>query len=540
MTKFRSIPLGFIGKRVLWIVSFYRIGYVWALLGSIFLIASPPSALFYPTIFKVATILYFFFAAIFAIIAQMERELLSLQKLLFIATVGDSIFLSVMMFAGGNHVVPLPIFLFPQLTAHGWLLEKRLFSLLHAAIPTLFFLSVSLFLFWEGKTDLSQVVVVALICGGYFFIAYSATVIGRYTKVSELVAQQRNIDIANLEQINRTVIRDMKDGVMILDLRGIIRGYNPQAFVLLNAGEYAVAGQRLAQWSGRLYEIWAHWQETPNDPIRPFFVEGTAMTLLPRFVRIGTGSSGGTLVYLEDLSRARIEAQNLKLAALGRLTASIAHEIRNPLSAIQQATQLLEENEKISSEDMRLLLMIRNNGKRINRIVTEVLQLNRRDRRAPEDLHIAEILHTLVDEISASEQMPKGVIVLSIDEKLADTKVRFDRGHIDQILWNLLRNAWQFSKKQTGSIKVTLNAGNTPDRVSIDIIDDGAGIDEKNREQLFEPFFTTRALGTGLGLYIANELISANQASLELLPEKSGVGAHFRIHLFVAPPSVDI
>lgn len=537
-TGFLSIPLGFTGRRVLWIISIYRGGYTLALLSGILLARSPQTVFFHPDLFKYTAITYFVFAVALVIIAQMERDLVPLPWLLFISIVGDALFISIMIFAGGNNLLPLPIFLFPQLAAHGWLLEKR-FSLLHAAIPTLSFLGVSLFLLLTGKNTLSQTAVIALICSGYFFIVLAAEVIGRYTKASELLVQQRSIDIANLEQINLTVIRDMKDGVIILDLRGIIRGYNPQAFLLLNAGEYAAAGQRLAQWNTRLHDAWARWQEAPDDALTPFVIESTGTVLLPRFVRIGTGGSGGTLVYLEDLSSARIEAQNLKLAALGRLTASIAHEIRNPLSAVQQATQLLEEDESVTPENMRLLTMIRNNGKRINRIVTEVLQLNRRDRRTPESLHIAEILQSLVDEISASEQMPEGAIHLLIDEKLVATKVCFDRGHIDQILWNLLRNAWQFSKKQKDSIQVCLMPSGVPDRIYIDVVDDGAGIDEKTREQLFEPFFTTRASGTGLGLYIASELASANQASLELLSNKPGIGAHFRIQLPVAVEPAD-
>ncbi len=523
------MPLGFTGRRVLWVVSLYRSGYVLALVGSALLTRIPLAN----NLFGVIAIIYFFFALIFVIIEIMERTRLSLPWRLFATLFGDTFFLTLLMLVGGNNDFPLAIFMFPQLAAHAWLLERR-YAFLQAAIPTLFFLLAAIFLYFQERFTISQVVMEAIICAGYFFTVYLASTIGRYAKASELLVQQRSIDIANLEQINRTVIRDMKDGVMILDLRGIVRGYNQQAFSLLGAGAYAAAGQRLAQWSGKLYEAWAQWQEKPDESVRAFSVNSRSTTLLPRFVRIGEGSSGGTLVYLEDLSRARVEAQNLKLAALGRLTASIAHEIRNPLSAIQHATQLLEEDEAIDEENMRLLTMIRNNGKRINRIVTEVLQLNRRDRRHPMALPIADILRAMVDEISASEQMPAGAIDLVIDERLTSTKILFDRGHIDQILWNLLRNAWQFSKKQEKSIRIMLSPEPLSRCVVVDLIDDGLGIDAQTREQLFEPFFTTRSSGTGLGLYIARELAYSNQATLELMPQEEGCGAHFRIYLPLA------
>ena len=137
-----------------------------------------------------------------------------------------------------------------------------------------------------------------------------------------------------------------------------------------------------------------------------------------RLVRIGSGLNGGTLIYLEDLGRAQSEAQQMKLAAMGRLTASIAHEVRNPLSAINQAAQLLEEDGAVAPDGQRLLKMIRNNAKRIDRIVGEVLQLNRRDRQQPEAITLAEFMRSLVDEIVQAENMPPGGIVIQIPEDL--------------------------------------------------------------------------------------------------------------------------
>src|SRR5207248_2410168 len=145
-----------------------------------------------------------------------------------------------------------------------------------------------------------------------------------------------------------------------------------------------------------------------------------------RLVRIGSGLNGGTLIYLEDLGRAQSEAQQIKLAALGRLTASIAHEVRNPLSAINQAAQLLEEDGAVATSGERLLVMIRNNAKRIDRIVGEVLQLNRRDRQQPEVVALAEFMASMCEEITQAEHIAKGDIVIQIPD---DVQVIFDRGH---------------------------------------------------------------------------------------------------------------
>jgi two-component system sensor histidine kinase PilS (NtrC family) len=234
--------------------------------------------------------------------------------------------------------------------------------------------------------------------------------------------------------------------------------------------------------------------------------------------------NGGTLIYLEDLGRAQNEAQQMKLAAMGRLTASIAHEVRNPLSAINQAAQLLEEDGAVAPEGERLLAMIRNNAKRIDRIVGEVLQLNRRDRQQPEVVPMIEFMTSLVEEIVQAEAIPARGVIMQVP---GDLLVIFDRGHLNQIVWNLVRNAWQHCQKKEGSIRIMARPGYMGDAVILELDDDGQGIPAELRGQIFEPFFTTRPGGTGLGLYIARELADANGAALELLPK--GPGAHFRI-----------
>ena len=209
----------------------------------------------------------------------------------------------------------------------------------------------------------------------------------------------------------------------------------------------------------------------------------------------------------------------MKLAAMGRLTASIAHEVRNPLSAINQAAQLLEEDGSVAPEGRRLLSMIRSNAKRIDRIVGEVLQLNRRDRQQPEVIQLGDFVRTLTDEIVQAESIPPGGVVIDITD---DLLVMFDRGHLNQIAWNLVRNAWQHCQKRDGSIRIAARPGYMGDAVICELGDDGPGVPAEFRAQIFEPFFTTRPGGTGLGLYIARELADANGAALELLPRSPG------------------
>jgi len=520
-----SLPASITGstRRILWIVGLFRAASGALLLGLALLLDLRSFDVAAPGSFVIAASLYFIFGlAAFGWIQQ-ERLPLPLAQTLLALLAGDIFFLGLAMIAGGSTGAPLPILLFPQLAATGWLLRTRI-AFFHAAFAALMLL---LLVGWRaigGDIGGPQVFQTALVCIGYFAMVGTAVVIGRYTKASEDLATQRGIDVANLEQVNRLIIQDMQDGVLVVDLNGVVRGHNAQVTRLLGGFGRMRGGMRLAEFSATLHDYWRRWDEDQSELLPPFKVEATQRLLRVRLVRIGSGLNGGSLIYLEDLGRAQNEAQQMKLAAMGRLTASIAHEVRNPLSAINQAAQLLEEDGVVAPGGARLLAMIRNNARRIDRIVGEVLQLNRRDRQQPEAVRLAEFIHTIVDEIVQAEAIPRRAIHIDVEDSLAIT---FDRGHLSQIAWNLVRNAWQHCQKRDASIAVAARAGYNGDAVIFELADDGPGVAAENRAHIFEPFFTTRPGGTGLGLYIARELADANGATLELLPKSPG--AMFRI-----------
>ena len=519
------LPVSITGstRRILWIVGLFRAVSGALLLGLALLLDLRTLNVVAPNSFLTAASLYFIFGlAAFGWIQQ-ERMPLPLAQTLLALLAGDIFFLALMMVAGGSTGAPLPILLFPQLAASGWLLRTQT-AFFHAALAALVLLGLEAYRALGGDIRGPQLFQTALICLGYFAMVGIAVVIGRYTKASEDLAAQRGIDVANLEQVNRLIIQDMQDGVLVVDLTGVVRGHNAQVTRLLGGFGRMRGGMRLSEFSTTLHDYWRRWNEDLSDPLPPFKVETTQRLLRVRLVRIGSGLNGGTLIYLEDLGRAQNEAQQMKLAAMGRLTASIAHEVRNPLSAINQAAQLLEEDGSVAPEGARLLSMIRSNAKRIDRIVGEVLQLNRRDRQQPEVIRLGDFIRSITEEIMQAEGMPEGGIVIDISD---DLLVVFDRGHLNQIAWNLVRNAWQHCAKQEGSIGIAARAGYMGDAVICELVDDGAGVPTEFRAQIFEPFFTTRAGGTGLGLYIARELADANGASLELLPKTPG--AVFRL-----------
>ncbi len=433
-------------RRILWIVGLYRAVCGAVLLGMALLFDLRILSVAAPNAFLTAAAIYFIFGLAAFWWVQHERLPLPLPQMLFSLLVGDVFFLALVMIAGGSTGAPLPILLFPQLAASGWLLRTRT-AFFHAALATVVLLGLEAYRVVDGNIGAAPLFQTGLICFGYFATVGIAVALGRYTKMSEDLAEQRGIDIANLEQVNRLIIQDMQDGVLVVDLNGIVRGHNAPVTRLLGGFGRMRGGMRLVEFSATLHDYWRRWNEDPAEQLPPFKVEQTQRLLRVRLVRIGSGINGGTLIYLEDLGRAQTEAQQMKLAAMGRLTASIAHEVRNPLSAINQAAQLLEEDGSVAPEGRRLLSMIRSNSKRIDRIVGEVLQLNRRDRQQPEVVQFAEFMRSLIEEIVPAENMPPGGVVMQIPD---DLLIIFDRGHLNQIVWNLVRNAWQHCQKKRG------------------------------------------------------------------------------------------
>jgi len=513
------------GRRNLLTVGLYRVACGVILFGVSLLLDLRQISIAAPYSFVTAAALYFAYALVALWWIRRDPFPLALPALLTTLLSGDIFFLAMMTLASSGAGGPLPILLFPQLAASGWMLRTRT-AFFHAALATIVLLALDVWGMLEGHSGAAQPFETGLIGFGYFATIGVSAALGTYAKASEALAAQRGIDVANLEQVNRLIIQDMQDGVLVVDQNGMVRSHNTQITRLLGGYGQMRSGIRLAEFSSTLDAYWRKWREDREEPTAPLKIEATQRLLRVRHVQIGSGLAGGTMIYLEDLGRAQSEAQQMKLAAMGRLTASIAHEVRNPLSAINHAAQLLEEDGTVAPEGLRLLTMIRNNAKRIDRIVGEVLQLTRRDRQDPEVIALADAIHSLIDEIIHAERIPAECITIEIP---ADLYILFDRGQLNQIIWNLVRNAWQHCAKTDRSIRIVARAGYMGDAVIFELSDDGPGVPGDLRGQIFEPFFTTRPGGTGLGLYVARELADANGAALDLLPKIPG--AHFRITL---------
>ncbi len=253
----------------------------------------------------------------------------------------------------------------------------------------------------------------------------------------------------------------------------------------------------------------------------------------PHFAPLGGDRNNAVVIFLEDTSVVAERVQQTKLAALGRLSASIAHEIRNPLGALSHAGQLLGESEQLTSAEKRLTDIIRANASRVSHIVESVLALSRRDTTSPQQLELKAWLEAFANEYVETQELFEGSVAVTEDS--VDVDAKFDPTQLHQVLWNLCDNAIKYASAEAGAIAVELSCGTieASGRPYLDVADRGPGVEVDKAEQIFEPFYTGQPGGTGLGLYICKELCERNGAQLRY-DARAGGGSRFRI-IFADP-----
>ncbi len=442
-------------------------------------------------------------------------RLLGLDRLITLQAVVDIAALTAIMWASGGYRSGMPVLMMVILAGTGLVAEGRM-VLFFAAFATVAVLTENTWRYLAGGSP-TEFLQVGIVCVGFFVIAFTARLLARRAKANEWLATQRGELLAKQQAVNERIIRDMQDGVLVLGADGRLLQANPRASALL--GMDLAEGMPLAEIDASLADCRVRCADAEGSLLR---LGATGKLLRCRAVGASTlgGAEGDTLVYLTDFEQIQKQTQQVKLAALGRLTASMAHEIRNPLAAVTQAAELLKE-EKRSEVQGRLVRIINDNSRRIERMVRDVLALGRHDGSMIEALPLAAFVAELVDEFALRGDAEREVFAIDIPPELT---VAMDRAHLHQILGNLLENGRRYCSGAPGAVRVAAAPAGSG-RVALHVTDDGPGIPEAERTQVFEPFFTKHPKGTGLGLYIARELAEANGAALELLD--NAPGAHF-------------
>lgn len=436
----------------------------------------------------------------------------------------DIIFLVVLMHASGGFISGVGILLIIIIAAHSLLIPGRL-SLFSAALAVIGLLFEHGYSFLSHNVAIHMYTQAGLLGIAIFATALMTNFLSLRVRKGQIILETQAEQLATSLQLNAHIVSAMQEGVLVLDNHHQIRLINVAAKKLLG---FETKNQHpyLNDLPLGLQHSFQEWQTLGTNN---FFVkmELSAIKARLHFHQLGKGLPSGTLIFIYDALEEERRAQDLKLSSLGHLTANIAHELRNPLGAISHAAQLLAESDFIPREEHRLVKMIKQHCDRINATIQNVLSLSGRKPANTQKILLIPWLENFIKELSIPK-IPNPKIELTYDQN--NIAINIDPSQFSQILINLCENGLRYSMQKTGKPTITLRVQATinPLAIYLDVIDQGIGIDKEVAKHIFEPFYTTEKTGSGLGLYIANELSQMNGIRLDHFPN-SHSGCQFRI-----------
>jgi two-component system sensor histidine kinase PilS (NtrC family) len=394
-------------------------------------------------------------------------------------------------------------------------------SLFYASLISLILLIDQAYLhITHGDASYAQ----AGLLGGFLFLtAFLTNYLVNKTEESVEIASRREVDLANMEQLTQFIMQRMQTGVIVVNYLGNVRLINDTAINQLKLPtehhkQFSYQPINLYEYSLELGEMFQSWKNDPD--IHSHHIDHAGSSLTPRFASLGNKKESGAVVFLEDNAEISHQAQQLKLASLGRLTASIAHELRNPLAAIRHAGELLHESPSLEKTDLRLTEIIEKQSLRVNEIIGTILNLSRSKKAEQESINLFSWIKEFLNDYI---QLPRERFYLKFENE--QLMITFDPLHLQQVFNNLIQNALRHTIEyhhHFRPIVITAGIDIIHKHAFLQVMNYGESIPDENIDQLFEPFFTTEATGTGLGLYIAREMASSNAAKLDYIDIKEG------------------
>lgn len=468
-----------------------------------------------PELFDRTLLLYLFASLFITFTLAVERPAFNVQLHFQLGI--DIVFITLLMHASGGVGSGVVMLLVISVANHSALASGQMPSLFAALATIALLLEQTYNLLYENDIEFNYPFA-GLFGIVLFTTALLTNALAKRARDSEALAEQRGIDLANMAELTEYTISQMKTGILAIDPGRQIRMFNDATKTLLETSKVTI-GQYLAQISPDLSTGLERWLSDEHQDIASFR-SPSGTYIQPQFTVIGSHKVEGVLIFLEDADAATEQAQQVKLAALGRLTAGIAHEIRNPLGAISHASELLNESDEINRGDQRLTEIIHDNCYRLNNIVETILQLGKREQQVNnESLKLLPWLQQFVASFCESQHIVCSEV--EIDVLPDDLTIIFDSGHLHQILWNLCQNGIRYADPEIFPL-LKIEVSQIDNQVNIDVIDNGKGVAEEKVNKIFEPFFTTESSGTGLGLYISKTLANSNNANLTYHPTTDG------------------
>jgi two-component system sensor histidine kinase PilS (NtrC family) len=483
-----------------------------------------------PRLFVSANITYFT-AAVLLIIAR-RLHWSSLRIVALVNATVDALAIGFILYASGGAVSGLGILLVLPVFALTVLAGPR-DALLIAAVAALAVLVQQVFVgatIGAGATDYLSAGVFGAVL---FLVALGTRPVANRLRESEALMRRQEVDLANLAQLSQYIVQHLRESLLVVDEHDRVRLINESAAEILG-DESAYPDALVGEASPRLLYLLESWRQRSGAtgggapaPDPTFVAADGARLIRAHFAPLGASNPGPVLIFLEDTSLMEEKVQQSKLAALGRLSAGIAHEIRNPVGAMSHAGQLLGESPSLSGDEQRLTEIIRTNAERVSAIIDNVQRLSRREPVRLERLPLHAWLQEFTEEFAQTMQWPPARLVVST--ATPDLEVRVDPDQLRQILWNLCENGLKHAIANSPNTNLEIRYGRMTgsDRPFLEVADRGRGVAPDHAERIFEPFYSG-GRGTGLGLFLARELAQTNGATL-LYEPRAGGGSVFRL-----------
>ena len=485
----------------------FLLGFFFVILGWVGQLPQPLGS-YDGTLFTLAAFVYLSLSIIFIFFIRLKKPAYPVQVVSHVLV--DVIIITLMMFASAGLASGFGILLVIAVAGGSILLSGKI-GFLFAAMATLSVLAHEVYAQLTGDFPQTNYPQAGFLGIAFFITAAISDSLATRAQQSEALAAQRATDLAKVSRLNNRIVQRLQSGIIVLD--------NALHIVLINAAAIHLLSIRgdpahrpLAECSAALAEYIHLWVNDQAPPTIILQLQPGSIDIQVSPARLQQQRPSEILVFVEDASLLRQRAQQLKLAALGRLTASIAHEIRNPLGAISHAGQLLSEARGLSNEERRLTNIIAEHSDRVNNIIENVMNISRRDQTKLETVKLGDWLAAFIEEFRQRQHLRSDDVEFELKQ---NSEVQMDPRQLHQVLWNLCENGARYSHRPP-LLKIMADVNLNTQRPCITVTDNGPGIADAELDKLFEPFFTTRSSGSGLGLYIAKELCEANQATLQL------------------------
>ena len=482
-----------------------------------------------PQLFRVTLVTYFMLAVLLTVAGR--RRWPGRRSLVLTHALIDAVAISVLTYASGGIGSNLGVLLVIPVGSMALLAVGRE-GLVIAAMAALAILVQQIASQANGFSTVNDYPLAGVMGAIIFLVAASTWPVAKRLRESEAQVRRQEVDLANMAQLSQYIVQRLRESILVVDPTDRIRLINESAAEMLGDAT-AIPGALLGEVSPRLLYLLTMWRgaggvAATEGSAGTFAAADGVRVIEPHFAPLGAADPSPVLIFLEDTSTLATRVQQSKLAALGRLTASIAHEIRNPVGAMSHAAQLLAEASGLGPSELRMTEIMRSNAQRISTIVDNVLRLSRREPPRPERIRLGEWCTRFREEFCETTQCtPERFRVQRAGEEL---EALVDPSQLHQIMWNLCENALRHGRAENGDadVEVRLMRVARYGRVCLEVTDRGPGVAAADVERIFEPFYTRGEEGTGLGLFLARELAEINGATL-LYESRKGGGSLFRL-----------